>query len=308
MMYPRDFRGYGPIPPDPQWPGSARVAVSLVVNIEEGAELSLCMGDERNEGIDEVVDEIKGVTDPCMESHFEYGTRVGYWRILRLLDGSGVKATFSTCARAIEHSPWMATEAVARGDEISCHRYRWESPAHVDEVLERDMITPTVSSIERIGGVRPRGWYSRSAPSMNTRSLLVEYGGFLYDSNAYNDELPYVVDVSGCQHVVVPYSFDTNDMHFSNAETFRLASDFSTHLIDSFSWLWREGERWPRLISVGLHLRIIGRPGRIGGLERFLTHIQQHKQGVWIARRDDIARPWRKRMGLPPLAECNQGG
>jgi peptidoglycan/xylan/chitin deacetylase (PgdA/CDA1 family) len=302
-LYPRDFRGYGPMPPDPQWPGGARVAVSLVVNIEEGAELSISMGDERNEGIYEVVDELKGVPDLCMESHFEYGTRVGYWRILRLLDNFGVQATFNTCARAIEHAPWMALEGVARGHEIACHGYRWESPAYLEEAVEREMIARAVSSIERISGVRPRGWHSRSAPSVNTRRLLVEHGGFLYDSNAYNDELPYIVDVAGCQHVVVPYSFDTNDMRFSQAETFRLAADFSTYLIDAFNWLWREGERWPRLMSVGLHLRIIGRPGRIGALERFLEHLHRHKPRVWIARRDDIARHWRQRLGLPPLAE-----
>jgi hypothetical protein len=155
----------------------------------------------------------------------------------------------------------MATEAVARGHEISCHGDRWESPAHLEEAAERAMIARAVAALERIGGVRPRGWHSRSAPSVHTRRLVVEHGGFLYDSNAYHDDLPYVVDVAGTQHVVVPYSFDTNDRRFSQAETFRLAADCSTSLLDAFDWLWREGERWPRLRSVGLHLRSIGRPG-----------------------------------------------
>jgi peptidoglycan/xylan/chitin deacetylase (PgdA/CDA1 family) len=196
----------------------------------------------------------------------------------------------------------MATEAVARGHEISCHGDRWESPAHLEEAAERAMIARAVAALERIGGVCPRGWHSRSAPSVHTRRLVVEHGGFLYDSNAYHDDLPYVVDVAGTQHVVVPYSFDTNDRRFSQAETFRLAADCSTSLLDAFDWLWREGERWPRLRSVGLHLRSIGRPGRIGGLERFLAHLHQPRDAVWIARRDAIAWHWRRRMGLPPLA------
>lgn len=297
MTYTRDFRGYGPTPPNPYWPDGARVAVSLVLNIEEGAELSLSMGDERNEGVYEVVDEVRGVPDPCMESHFEYGTRVGFWRILRVLDEFNVKATFSTCARALEYSPWLASEAIARGHEVSCHGYRWESPAHMTEEAERSMIRQTVDVIQKATGVRPVGWHSRSATSLHTRRLLVEHGGFLYDSNAYNDDVPYVLDVDGTQHVVLPYSFDTNDMRFSKAETFRLGSDFSTYLADSLDWLWSEGGR---MMSVGLHLRIIGRPGRIASLRDFLQHMQA-KGGCWVARRDEIARHWRSVAGLPAL-------
>jgi peptidoglycan/xylan/chitin deacetylase (PgdA/CDA1 family) len=292
MIYPRDFAGYGEHPPDPQWPQNARVAVSFVLNIEEGAELSLSAGDERNEGVYEIVDEVKGAPDPCMESHFEYGTRAGFWRILRLLDRYQVKATFSVCARSLEISPWMAQAAIARGHEISAHGYRWESPVHLAEDQERAMIARTVETITRISGQAPVGWHSRSASSVNTRRLLVEHGGFLYDSNAYNDDLPYLVKVADRPHVVLPYSFDTNDMRFTKAETFRLGSDFATYLKDSYDWLEREGGR---MMSVGLHLRIIGRPGRIAGLECFLDHLQNRGK-AWVARRDEIARHWRGLM------------
>lgn len=292
----RDFFGYGPDRPDPEWPGGARVAVSFVLNIEEGAELSRGAGDEANESVYEIVDEVRDVRHLDMESHFEYGTRVAYWRILDLLDRYGVKVTFNTCARAVEVSPWLAREGVARGHEISCHGYRWEAQTYMAEEDERALIAKSIDIIQRACGVRPVGWHSRR-PSLNTRRLLVEEGGFWYDSDAYNDDLPYVLEISGRRHVVLPYSYDTNDMRFTRSETFRLADDFATYLRDSFDWLWREGERTPRMMSVGLHLRIIGRPGRIVALERFLEHVTNRGR-VWIARRDHIAAHWRRRVGL----------
>ncbi len=293
----RNFQGYGSNPPHPEWKDNARLALSFVLNIEEGAELAIGMGDERNESIYEVVDEIKGVPDLCMESHFEYGTRVGLWRILNLFDRYNITATMNVCARAFEISPWLAQELVSRGHELCCHGYRWEAQAYMSEAQERQMIALAVQTIETIAGVRPVGWHTRSSSSVNTRRLLVEHGGFLYDSNAYNDELPYVVEVAGHAHVVLPYSFDTNDMRFTRNETFRLARDFSTYLIDSFDWLWQEGERSPKMMTVGLHPRIIGRPGRIGALKTFLDHVAAHSQ-VWVARRDQIAQHWRSRCGL----------
>ncbi|PYM62841.1 MAG: chitin deacetylase [Candidatus Rokuibacteriota bacterium] len=295
----RDFRGYGGAPPDPRWPGQARIAVSLVVNVEEGAELSLAMGDERNEGRYEVVDEVVGAVDPCMESHFQYGTRAGYWRVMALLERFGVSATVSACARALEASPWLARDAIARGHEIACHGYRWESHAGMPEEVERAVIARSVATITRVAGVRPVGWHTRSASSANTRRLLVEEGGFLYDSDAYDDDLPYLVEAGGRHHVVVPYAFDTNDMRFQPGGGFTLGRDFATYVTDAFDWLWREGARGPKLLSIGLHLRIIGRPGRIAALEQVLTHISG-REGVWIARRADIAGHWRGLHGLDP--------
>ena len=273
--------------------------MSLVVNVEEGAELTLSAGDERNESRYEVVDEVVGAVDPCMESHFEYGTRAGYWRIMALFARFGVPATVSACARALEQSPWLARDALARGHEIACHGYRWESHAGMSEPVERAVIARAVETITRVAGVRPVGWHTRSASSVNTRRLLVEEGGFRYDSDAYDDDLPYLVDVGGRAHVVIPYSFDTNDMRFQAGGGFTLAGDFATYVIDAFDWLWREGESAPKLLSIGLHLRIVGRPGRIGALERILEHVTG-RGGVWVARRDAIARHWRALHGLDP--------
>ena len=296
---PRDFRGYGGAPPHPHWPHEARVAVSVVLNVEEGAELAVSMGDARNEGRYEVVEEVVGAVDRCMESHFEYGTRAGYWRIMDLLGRFGVRATVSACARALELSPWLGPDAIARGHEIACHGYRWETHAGMPEDEERVVIARSVETITRIAGVRPVGWHTRSASSVNTRRLLVEEGGFRYDSDAYDDDLPYLVEIGGRPHAVVPYSFDTNDMRFQAGGGFTLARDFATYVTDAFDWLWQEGERAPKLMSIGLHLRIMGRPGRIAALERVLDHVMTRER-VWIARRDDIARHWRALHGLAP--------
>ena len=294
FQYYRDFYGYGSTPPQPDWPDQARVAVSFVLNIEAGAELSVSMADERNESVYEIVQEIKGVPDLSMESHFEYETRVGLWRVLDLFERYNIIITVSICARVLEYSPWIGAEIVRRGHEIGCHGYRWEHMANMTEAEERQTIQQTVSLIEETTGVRPLGWHTRSPSSPRTRSILVEQN-FLYDSDAYNDELPYTVEVLGKSHIVLPYSFDTNDMRFTGRETFRLAQDFSTYLINSFDWLWEEGAVSPRMMTVGLHPRIIGRPGRIQALKDFLDHIQQRNQ-VWVARRDQIARHWQQRM------------
>jgi allantoinase len=297
----RDFQGHGSRPPDPRWPGESRLAVSIVVNVEEGAELSLADGDERNEFVHEVVEEVVGVPDLCMESHFEYGMRAGYWRIAELLDRFGVKATFSASARALERSPWLARDIRARGHEIGAHSYRWERHAHLDERAEREVIRRAVTAIAAAAGARPVGWHTRSSPSPNTRRLLVEEGGFLYDSDAYNDDLPYVVDVVGRPHVVLPYAFDTNDMRFTRQGGFVQGDDFARYCLAAFDWLYKEGARTPKMMSLGLHLRIIGRPGRIGGLETVLEQFCA-RDGVWFARREEIAHHWRARLGLEPFA------
>ncbi len=296
----RDFHGYGATPPDPQWPGGARLAVSLVVNVEEGAELSLGDGDEANEAAHEVTEAIEGGPDLLMESHFEYGTRAGYWRIADLLDRFGVRATFSASARALERSSWLAADIVARGHEVSAHSYRWERHAQMVEADERAVIARTVAAIRSAAGRRPVGWHTRSASSANTRRLLVEDGGFLYDSDAYNDDLPYVLEVGGRSHVVLPYAFDTNDMRFFRNLGFTLGADFQRYCTDAFEWLYAEGARAPKMMSIGLHLRIIGRPGRIGALAALLETMTA-KRDVWFATRAEIAQHWRWCMGLPPF-------
>lgn len=285
----RDLVGYHGMPPNPRWPGGARVAVSLVVNFEEGAEFAVSEGDPVNEAIYEVTHRLDG-PDPCIESHFEYGTRAAWWRIMDLFDAHGVKVTVSSCGRAVERSPDLARDAARRGHEVSAHGWRWESHAGMDETTERRVIAQTVAAIERVTGQRPLGWHTRSAASSNTRRLLVEEGGFLYDSDAYNDDLPYEVRVAGRRHLVIPYAFDTNDMQFHNAGPFR-GADFSDYVIDAFDWLAREGEVAPKMMSIGLHLRMIGRPGRIGALDRILGHIRS-RGTAWVAPRVAIARHW----------------
>ena len=305
MYMQRDFEGYRGRPPDPEWPDGARLAVSFVVNVEEGAELFVGDGDERNESIHEITQVVQGVPDFCMASHFEYGTRAGYWRVADLLDRYGVEATFSSSGRAVERSPWLARDAVDRGHEISAHGWRWEGQAEMEEAVERDTIARAVAAIEGACGIPPVGWHTKSSPSAATRRLLVEEFGFAYDSDAYDDDLPYVVEVAGRSHVVLPYAFDTNDMRFQAGRGFDHAEDFARYCIDAFEWLWREGEHSPKMMSVGLHLRIIGRPGRIAGLDRLLAAVTS-REGVWIARRDEIARHWRGRMGLPvPVGTSN---
>jgi peptidoglycan/xylan/chitin deacetylase (PgdA/CDA1 family) len=266
--------------------------------VEEGAELSIGMGDEANEGVYEVVEPIEGARDLCMESHFEYGSRIGWERVRGELAARGVSATLNANGRALLAAPFIAREAIADGHEISAHGYRWERHVHMDEATERRAIARTVAAIAHTAGAPPVGWHTRSATSPNTRRLLAEQGGFLYDSNAYNDDVPYVVEVMGRPHVVLPYAFDTNDMRFQRGGGFVFADDFARYCIEAFERLWEEGARAPRMLSIGLHLRIIGRPARIGGLERLLDHMAG-REGVWFARRADIARAWRAGLGLP---------
>jgi peptidoglycan/xylan/chitin deacetylase (PgdA/CDA1 family) len=293
----RDFAGYREGPPSIRWPGGARVAVSIVVNVEEGAELALSMGDERNESIYEAVEAVEDAPDLCMESHFEYGTRAGWPRIRKALARRGVKATLNANGRALALSPWIAEEAVADGHEIAAHGWRWERHVHMSEQEERLAIARAVAAIEAAGKTAPVGWHTRSATSVRTRDLLAEHGGFLYDSNAYNDDLPYMVDIGGRGHVVLPYAFDTNDMRFLNGGGFVFAEDFARYCIDAFERLHAEGADAPRMMSVGLHLRIIGRPARLRGLELFLDHALE-RGGVWFARRDEIAHHWREGLGM----------
>ena len=287
----RDLRGYADQYPKVRWPNGARIAVSVVLNVEEGAELALSAGDERNESVHEAVQLVEGAPDLCMESHFEYGSRVGYWRIANVAESHGVPLTLNACARALEATPWIGADAAKRGYEICCHGWRGESHAGMEEAKERALIARAVDTVQRVHGKAPVGWHTKSSASVNTRRLLVEHGGFLYDSDAYNDDAPYYVEVAGRPHLVLPYAFDTNDMRFFDRPAFVRGSDFADYSIAAFDWLWAEGADAPRMLSIGLHTRIIGRAARIGGLATLIRHMQERGL-VWFATREDIARHW----------------
>ncbi|GHC69776.1 polysaccharide deacetylase [Pseudorhodoferax aquiterrae] len=298
-MSARDFSGYRWNYPQLRWPGDTGLAVSFVLNVEEGAEFALSAGDLRNESHHEVKHEVVGAPDLCMESQFEYGARVGYWRITRALMEAGIPLTLNACARALETTPWIATDAAEQGFEVCCHGWRWESHAGMAEEEERALIARCVESIRRLHGRAPVGWHTKSSASVNTRRLLVEQGGFLYDSDAYNDDLPYYVRVAGRPHLVLPYAFDTNDMRFFDSYAYVRGSDFADYAIDAFDALLAESRATPRMLSIGLHTRIIGRPGRIEGLRQLTRHIAQ-RGGAWCATREQIARHWLAHM--PPEA------
>ncbi len=235
--------------------------------------------------------------DLCGQSHFDYGTRAGWWRVMETLGEAAVPATVSICGRAAERSPWLVRDALRRGHEVSAHGWRWEGHAFLQEDEEREAIRRTVEAITAAGGVAPVGWHTRSSGSVNTRRLLREHGSFLYDSDSYGDDLPEICGETAANYVVLPYAFDTNDMNFHQSGTrFTHGEDFSRYVLDAFDRLWREGAQAPKMMSVGLHIRIIGRPGRIGGLEAILNAMRA-KGGVWFARRDAIARHWLDRFG-----------
>jgi peptidoglycan/xylan/chitin deacetylase (PgdA/CDA1 family) len=290
----RDFLGHGKTAPDVRWPEGRRLAVSFVVNFEEGAEFSMADGDDHNEAVYEVIDRQTDI-DPCIDSHFEFGTRVGWWRIADLFGEHGLPFTLSACGRAVERLPWLAQDAVARGHEVSGHGWRWQTAAGLSEAAEREVIQRTLDAITHATGKRPVGWHTRSVSTPHTRRLLVEQG-FLYDSDAYNDDTPYFVPVGERRHLVLPYAFDSNDMQFQHTQRFATGREFAEYVCDAADWLAREGERQPRMLSVGLHLRMIGRAGRIGALERILQHLRQ-RGDCWVATREQIARHWLQHAG-----------
>jgi allantoinase len=290
----RDFIGYGAAPPHPKWPGDARIAVNLVMNYEEGAELSIPDGDVCSEsGLTEIPFGDQGVRgrDLAAESMFEYGSRVGFWRVMRLVRERGLPATVFGCALALERNPAAAAAIREAGFDVCCHGWRWVKHFELSEAEEAEQIRRAVASLKRSMGERPTGWYCKYGPSINTRRLLVEEGGFLYDSDAYNDELPYWVTVAGNRHLVVPYTLTNNDSKFGRG-VFATSDDFFTFCRDAFDVLYREGKSAPKMMSVGLHMRQIGHPARAAGLERFLDHMKRHP-AVWVCRRADIARHWR---------------
>ncbi len=291
-MADRDFIGYGRQAPTVAWPGGKKLAVSVVVNYEEGAEKSLRDGDKVQEiGTEWGPSPVPaGTRDLAMESMFEYGSRVGVWRILEVLAKHSAPATFFAAAQALERAPEVARTAVVAGHEICSHGLRWEEVFHLSKDEEREHIREAVEIIEKVSGERPSGWYCRYGPSVHTRELVVEEGGFLYDSDAYNDDVPYFVDVEGKDHLVVPYTADVNDMQYWMG-SMTTAGEFSAYARDTFDVLHAESQTHPRMMSVGLHCRIIGRPGRIGGLDNFLDYAQSFDD-VWITTRAEIAKWW----------------
>ncbi len=297
----RDLVGYGANPPTIRWPNDARLAISLVINYEEGSERSFAIGDPEQESLTEwgayaVPSDIRNL---AMESMHEYGSRVGVWRLLDILDRHSVKCTFFACAVAFEQAPDVARAAVAGGHEICSHGYRWDEVFRLTEEEEREHIRLAIESLRRTTGERPLGWYCRYGPSVNTRRLLVEEGGFLYDSDSYNDEVPYFVDVDGHQHLVIPYAADVNDIQIWLGNGLTPADQFFAYLRDSFDILYEEAARHPKMMSVGLHCRIIGRPGRARALDRFIEYAKGFPE-VWFATRTEIARWW--------LEQASSGG
>jgi allantoinase len=296
--YPRDMVGYGATPPDPHWPGGAKIALQFVLNYEEGSENNVL---ENDRGSETFLSEMIGAQSfpnrhMSMESLYEYGSRAGVWRILRTFSRRGLPLTVFAVAQAMARNPDAAAAFVERGDEIACHGYRWLSYQLVDSAVEREHMAAAVDLLTEITGSAPLGWYTgRDSP--NTRRLVVEHGGFTYDSDSYADDLPYWVEVPRGEdvvdHLVVPYTLDTNDMRFASPGGFPSGEQFFAHLRDAFDVLYREGaEGSPKMLSVGLHCRLVGRPARLAALERFLDHVQSHDD-VWVTRRIDIADHWR---------------
>lgn len=298
--YPRDLAGYGRHPPQADWPGGARLAVQFVLNLEEGGENCVLHGDS---GSEQFLSEIIGAASyparhMSMESIYEYGSRVGVWRILGEFEKRGLPLTVFGVAMAMQRNPEVVSACMEQGHEIASHGLRWIHYQDIPEEVERDHIARAVEIHTALTGAAPLGWYTgRDSP--NTRRLVVEHGGFEYDSDYYGDDLPFWTHVSisdGTQrpHLVVPYTLDANDMRFASPQGFNTADHFFHYLRDSFDVLYAEGEQTPRMMSIGMHARLLGRPGRFLALQKFLDHVAKFDR-VWICRRIDIARRWKQR-------------
>jgi len=291
--YPRDMTGYGRTPPDPRWPGGARVAVQFVINYEEGGENTVLHGDAASEAfLSEIIGAVPlvGQRNMNMESIYEYGTRAGFWRLHRLFTERHVPVTVYAVGMAIARTPEAGAAMTEAGWEVASHGWRWIDYQDVPEEVEREHVRLSVEAIEKATGTAPVGWYTgRISPA--TRRLVVEHGGFLYDSDSYADDLPYWDRAHGRAHLVIPYTLDANDMRFATAQGFNTGEHFFTYLRDAFDTLYAEGAEAPKMMSIGLHCRLVGRPGRIAGLARFVDYVLRHDR-VWICRREDIARHW----------------
>jgi putative urate catabolism protein len=300
--FQRDLIGYGAEPPHPRWPGNARIALNFVVNYEEGAEYTLLNGDERPETILSEVGAappVMGTRDINMESMYEYGARAGVWRVLRAFQDRDIVPTVYAVGLALERNPRVAEAIAATGCDVVAHGWRWIDYAPVAEAVEREHIKKCVEAIRGMTGRRPVGWYT-GRPSLNTRRLVVEEGGFLYDGDAYADDLPYWVTVDGRAHLIVPHSFDNNDSRMARNQDLPTGEMFFQYLKDAFDALYAEGETAPKMMTVSTHCRLMGRPGRIVGLMRFLDYVRSRDR-VWLCRREEIARHWRRQFPQPRM-------
>jgi putative urate catabolism protein len=297
--YPRDLRGYGRNPPHAQWPGNARVAVQFVLNYEEGGENCVLHGDP---GSEQFLSEMASppafaARHLSMESIYEYGSRVGVWRLLREFERRGLPLTVFGVGMALERSPEVAAAFVEAGHEVACHGWRWISYQAVDEATERAHLQAALESFQRTLGQRPAGWYTgRDSP--NTRRLVADAGSFEYDSDYYGDDLPFWLQVRKTDgalapHLVVPYTLDCNDMRFALPQGYSHGDEFFQYLRDAFDVHYAQGDEHPTMMSIGMHCRLLGRPGRLRALQRFLDHVQRHER-AWITRRVDIARHWKQ--------------
>jgi allantoinase len=292
-MIARDLVGYGESPPDPAWPGGALIAVNFNLNIEGGGELTLANGDAASEGMlnDIGVASRRGRRDPLVESVFEYGSRRGAWRVLDVFREFSVRMSILGVARALEQNPGLAAACVERGHEIVSHGYRWIDYCEVAEDVEREHIRRAIEILTALTGKHPLGWMT-GRPGPNTRRLVVEAGGFLYDRDSLNDELPYWLEIGSKPHLVIPYSYEANDNRFNENSGFSTGDDFFAYMRDAFDVLYRDGQRGsPRLLSIGLHDRLIGRPGRCRGLIKLLEYMSGFDQ-VWYCTGADIAHHW----------------
>ncbi|MDP6573720.1 MAG: polysaccharide deacetylase family protein [Rhodospirillales bacterium] len=291
--YPRDMVGYGANPPDPKWPGGANICLTVALNYEAGGEMNILHGDARSESMltDTGFPAYDDARNVITETAFEYGSRRGIWRILRILDERGIKVSAWAVVMGLERNPQAACAIVEGGHEMVSHGWRWIDYQCVPEEVEREHIQRAIEGLRSLTGERPVGWMT-GRPGPNTRRLLVEEGGFLYDRDSLADELPYWVEVESKPHLVIPISYETNDNRFNEQTGFVTADDFFTYMKDAFDVLYGEGERGePKMMMLALHDRIIGRPARAVGLERFLDYVLEHDK-VWIARGVDIARHW----------------
>ena len=295
--YPRNMVGYGKDPVHPKWPNKARIAVQFVLNYEEGAENSILHGDNASESfLSEIVgaQAYEGARHMSMESIYEYGSRAGVWRVLRLFKEFDVPVTIFAVALAIARNRELADYLVEHNYDICAHGFRWIDYQFVDEKTEREHIKDCISVLTEYLGKRPEGWYTgRNSP--NTRRLIVEEGGFLYDSDTYDDDLPYWSNEFGAEnkHLIIPYTLDANDMRFASPQGFNSGDQFFNYLKDSFDSLYEEGKTHPKMMSVGMHARILGRPGRIMAMRRFLKYVKTF-DNVWLCSRREIADHWYK--------------
>ena len=295
--YPRDMVGYGAHPPHPQWPGDARIAVQFVVNYEEGGENNILHGDEASEAfLSEIVgaDARKGVRHMNMESIYEYGSRAGFWRLHRMFTDRAMPVTVFGVATALEKNPEAVEAMKQAGWEIASHGLKWIEHQYMSIERERLQMEEAMRLHEAATGERPLGWYT-GRTSENSRELTAEIGGFLYNADSYADELPYWETTAHGPQLIVPYTLDANDMRFATNQGFNSGDQFFAYLRDSFDVLYAEGEAAPKMMSVGLHCRLVGRPGHAAALARFLDYVQSH-DAVWVATRADIARHWRERF------------